>query len=309
MKALIFDGEQAEYREDVPVPKPDKGQSLVKVLAAAVCNTDKEILKGYRPDFKGIMGHEFIGIVTESSQKELIGKRVAGEINGTCGECIYCKTGRKSHCSSRRVLGMSVDGCFAEYLAIDTNLLHQIPDELPTELAIYTEPLAAACEILTQIQITEQQNIGIIGDGRLAYCVAQVMHAVGYGVTVVGRHDEKLALLKDVAEVTKQWQPEQFEIVIEATGSPSGMRQALEMVRKKGTIVLKSTFSQENTLPMSMVAVNEITIVGSRCGPFPEAIALLADKKIDMPPVKWYELADWEEAFSSTAFKNGFRIG
>ena len=309
MKGIFFDGEKAVYREDLPRPVPEGKESLIRILLAAVCNTDKEILKGYRPDFRGVMGHEFVGIVEESPDPAWIGKRVAGELNAVCGECIYCRTGRSTHCNNRRVLGMhNKDGCFAEYMTIDTSLLHQLPDGLAAEQAIYTEPLAAAYEILTQIELKEGQNIGILGDGRLAYCITQAFHASGHEVTVIGKHPEKFALFAPFANTTTAWEEESYEILIEATGSPSGLRQALQMVRKKGTIVLKSTYAGEVSLPMSQVAVNEITITGSRCGPFEPAISALAKGKAVFPRITLYELKDFQKAFSSGAFKSGFCI-
>lgn len=307
MRGIYFDGRRACYREDLPVPAPAAGESLVRILAAAVCNTDKEILRGYRPDFQGIMGHEFVGVVERSPVPELVGKRVVGELNASCGQCIYCATGRPSHCSGRRVLGMhDKDGCFAEYMTIDTGLLHPVPDGLPTRTAIYTEPLAAAYEILTQIRPEHGQSIGVLGDGRLAYCVVQAMRAEGYEVTVIGKHPEKLELFAPFAEVTQQRDREGYEVLIEATGSAAGIRQALDMVRKKGTIVLKSTYAGETPLPMSRIAVDEITIVGSRCGPFAPALKALAEGQAVFPEITMYELKDFEEAFASNHFKAGF---
>ena len=310
MRGIYFDGSRAQYREDLPVPVPGDKESLIRVLMAAVCNTDKEILKGYRPDFKGVMGHEFVGVVEQSSRPGLVGKRVVGELNASCGECIYCRTGRPTHCSRRRVLGMhDKDGCFAQYMTIDTDLLHVVPEELATDRAIFTEPLAAAYEILTQIELGPEKNIGILGDGRLAYCIVQAMHASGHRVTVIGKHPEKLELFAPFADVTVQREPEGYEVVIEATGSASGLRQAFEMVRKKGTIVLKSTYAGETSLPMSQIAVNEITIVGSRCGPFVPALQALAEGRVVFPGISLYGLEDFEGAFSSKEFKAGFMIG
>lgn len=318
MKAIYFDGEKAIYRDDLAKPVPKEGESLVKVLMAAVCSTDKEILKGYRPQFRGVMGHEFIGVVEESPQKELVGKRVAGELNATCGKCIYCRTGRPTHCSNRRVLGMNnKDGCFGEYMTIDTGLLHLVPDNLPTEKAIFTEPLAAAFEILTQIDVTEDKNVAILGDGRLAYCVAQAFHSIGKEVTVIGKHPEKLELFRQSVELSKadktvainvsrDWEKEGYEIVVEATGSPGGIIQAMEMVRKKGTIVLKSTYAGNTSLPMSLIAVNEITIVGSRCGPFEPALDALASGRAVFPDITLYSMENYEKAFGDAGFKAGF---
>ena len=309
MRGIYFDGKSAVYREDLPKPVPGAGESLVKILMAAVCNTDKEILRGYRPDFRGVMGHEFVGIVEKSPDSALVGKRVVGELNATCGKCIYCRTGRFTHCSSRRVLGMhDKDGCFGEYMTIDTKLLHPVPDNLPSDKAIYTEPLAAAFEIMTQVSLTPEKNIAVLGDGRLAYCVVQAMCAEGRRVTVVGKHPEKLALFTPYADTTLERDKEGYEIVVEATGSPSGILQALEMVRKKGTIVLKSTYAGEVSLPFSQVAVNEISIVGSRCGPFVPALQALASGKAQFPEIILFSPEEYEQAFAFTGFKAGFEF-
>lgn len=307
MRGIYFDGREAVYREDLPKPVPAEGESLVRILMAAVCNTDKEILRGYRPDFQGVMGHEFVGVVEKSENRELVGRRVVGELNATCGKCIYCRTGRLTHCTSRRVLGMhDKDGCFGEYMTIDTSLLHPVPDTLVTQKAIYTEPLAAAFEIMAQVSLEPEQNIAVLGDGRLAYCVVQAMCAAGRRVTVVGKHPEKLELFVPFADTTLERRREGYEIVVEATGSPTGILQALEMVRKKGTIVLKSTYAGEVSLPFSQVAVNEISIIGSRCGPFPPAIEALASGKAQFPEITLFPLQEYREAFAFTGFKAGF---
>ena len=309
MKGIYYNGTDAVYRTDLPMPVPTEKESLVKIHIAAVCNTDKEVRKGYRPDFKGVMGHEFIGEVVESPDASLIGKRVAGELNATCGTCVYCKTGRPTHCNSRRVLGMhDKDGAFAEYMTIDTGLLHVVPDSLPDEVAVFTEPLAAALEILTQVQISPDKNAAVLGDGRLALLVAQVLSLTGVDLTVIGKHEDKLELFKPFARTTLQGEKEGYEYVAECTGSPSGFETALELVRKKGTILLKSTYSEKLTIDMSVIPVNEITVVGSRCGPIPPAIRLLNEGKIKLPSIELFDPVDFEKAFASRAFKAGFRF-
>lgn len=309
MKGIYFNGTDTFYREDLPMPVRGEKESLVKILLCAVCNTDKEVRKGYRPDFRGILGHEFVGEVVESSDESLLGKRVVGELNAACGECIYCKTGRPSHCNERRVLGMkNKDGAFAEYMTIDTNLLHLVPDELPTEIAIFTEPLAAAFEILTQIHVSPNKNAAVLGDGRLALFVAQVLAQTGIDLTVIGKHEEKLELFKSFAKVTTKGELEGYEYVAECTGSPTGLQKALELVRKKGTIILKSTYAGTVDVNMSMVAVNEISIVGSRCGPFEPALKMLKEGKITLPEIELYECRDFEKAFESKAFKAGIKF-
>ena len=306
MKGIYFDGKDAVYREDLPMPVRGEKESLVKILLCAVCNTDKEVRKGYRPDFRGVLGHEFVGKVVESSDENLVGKRVVGELNAACGECIYCKTGRPSHCNERRVLGMkNKDGAFAEYMTIDTNLLHVVPEELPTKIAIFTEPLAAAFEILTQVHVSPDKNAAVLGDGRLALFVAQVLAQTGIDLTVIGKHEEKLELFKSFAKVTTEGEIEGYEYVAECTGSPSGLQKALDLVRKKGTIILKSTYAGTIDLNMSMVVVNEISIVGSRCGPFGPALKMLKEGKVTLPPIELYECCEFEKAFESRAFKAG----
>ena len=306
MKGIYFNGQDAVYREDLPMPVRGEKESLIKILLCAVCNTDKEVRKGYRPDFRGVMGHEFVGEVVESSDENLIGKRVVGELNAACGKCVYCKTGRPTHCNERRVLGMkNKDGAFAEYMTIDTNLLHLVPEELPTEIAIFTEPLAAAFEILTQVHVSPDKNAAVLGDGRLALFVAQVLAQTGIDLTVIGKHEEKLKLFESFAKVTTEGELEGYEYVAECTGSPSGLQKALDLVRKKGTIILKSTYAGTIDLNMSMVAVNEISIVGSRCGPFEPALKMLKEGKIKLPEIEVYECKDFEKAFESKAFKAG----
>ena len=306
MKGIYFNGAEAVYREDLPMPIRGEKESLVKILLCAVCNTDKEVRKGYRPDFRGVLGHEFVGEVVESSDESLVGKRVVGELNAACGECVYCKTGRPSHCNERRVLGMkNKDGAFAEYMTIDTNLLHAVPEELPTNIAIFTEPLAAAFEILTQVHISPQKNAAVLGDGRLALFVAQVLAQTGIDLTVIGKHEEKLKLFESFAKVTTEGEAEGYEYVAECTGSPTGLQKALELVRKKGTIMLKSTYAGTVDVDMSMVVVNEISIVGSRCGPFEPALKMLKEGKIVLPEIEIYECRDFEKAFDSRAFKAG----
>lgn len=307
MKALYYD-KGLQYVENHPKPSIGAQESLVEIIISAICNTDKEILKGYRPDFKGILGHEFVGKVVESDNPDLVGKRVVGEINENCGKCIYCTTGRPTHCSSRKVLGISgKDGCFAEYVAIKNHLIHIVPEGLPSEIAIFTEPLAAALEIKEQIHIKPSTSIGIIGDGRLAYMIAQVMYLTGANLTIIGKHEEKLKLFKDYGKVTTK-PDESYEVVIDASGSPSGILTAQKIVRSKGVIIIKTTYAGKIEINMSDFVVNEITIKGSRCGPFEPALKLLKSGLIQFPQIDLFELKDYEIALKSRTFKVGFRL-
>lgn len=309
MKALYFDGQNAVYREDYAKPEPGPGESLIRILMGAVCNTDKEVLKGYKPDFAGVMGHEFVGIVEQSQDRRLLNKKVVGELNEGCGTCLYCKSGREKHCETRKVIGLEKkDGCFAQYMTLANHLIHVVPEGLSADMAIYTEPLAAALEIPTMVHIHPDKNIAIIGDGRLALMIAQVLSLSGADLTVIGKHPQKLEKFTPYAKTTFE-ATGSYEVVVEASGSPQGILLAQRLVRKQGTIVVKSTYAGTVTLDMSYFVVNEIAVVGSRCGPFEPALNLLQKGLIALPPIELYELRDYEKAFASTAFKAGFRLG
>lgn len=314
MKGIYFDGQGAIYREDLPMPVPGQEESLIRILYAGICNTDREVLRGYRPDFKGVMGHEFVGIVEKSSEPFWTGRRVVGELNAGCGHCIYCRTGREKHCLERKVIGMDgKDGCFGEYMTLSTHLLHEVPLGLDLREALLTEPLAAALEIPAQVHISPDRTVAVVGDGRLAFLTASVLHLQGAEVVVIGKHPEKLEQFKSMA---RTWMPEDaehtketFEIIVEASGAPSGLDLASRLVRRQGMIVLKSTYAGTVNVDMSRLVVNEVTIKGSRCGPFEPALRLLEKGLVKLPPVEFYELKDWEDAFRSRAFKAGFFMG
>lgn len=308
MKALYFDGERAVYCDAYPKPEITPGHSRIKVLMSAICNTDREVMRGYRPDFRGVLGHEFVGIVEDSDDESLIGKRVVGELNEGCGNCVYCNTGREKHCTDRKVIGMEgLDGTFAEYFVLANHLIHEVPETLSTEKAIYTEPLAAALEIMAQVHMSPEDNVAIIGDGRLAFMIAQVVSLYGVDLTIIGKHNEKLKLFERLGKIEHK-EGETYEIVIDATGSPSGLELAKQIVRKRGTIVLKSTYAGTINVDMSCFVVNEIQIVGSRCGPFEPALNLLDRGLVNLPEIETWDLSEYEKAFSSRAFKTGFKF-
>lgn len=308
MEGIYYDGFSVHLREDYPLPQRKTDESLIRILVAGICNTDKEILRGYRPDFNGILGHEFVGIVDESDDKSLIGKRVTADINSGCGDCVYCNTGREKHCLNRLVIGIDKkDGCFATYIAVKNRMLHIVPEQLSDEQAVYTEPLAAAVEIASQIHIKPETNIAVIGDGRLSMMITQVLALSGADITVIGRHEDKLKQFEPYAKTTKSPQ-DSYEVVVDACGNSSGLKLAMDIVRKQGQIVLKSTYAGEVSLDMSLIAVNEITITGSRCGPFEPAIRLLEKGYVNLPDITLYSLKDYGEAFNSRAFKVGFDL-
>ena len=309
MKALCYDNQskKAVYRTDYPMPTPKAHESLIQVVLCGVCNTDKEILRGYKPDFSGVLGHEFVGIVRESNDPALIGKHVVGELNEGCGTCLYCKTGREKHCDNRQVIGIAQkDGAFAEYIAMATRLLHVLPEDLAPQHAVYCEPFAAALQILEQGQITPDKNVAIIGDGRLAFMIAQAVALLGADLTVFGRHAEKLAMFAPYAKTATE-PCGSFEVVIDACGVPSGLATAARLVRRGGTIVLKSTYAGDANVNMSSFVVNEITLVGSRCGPFAPALRLLQRGLVRLPEITLYPLSEYEKAFmDKDSFKTGF---
>jgi len=284
MKALMYDG---KVRLDTkhPVPERKPFEVLIRVLKAGICRTDLEIIKGYL-EFRGILGHEFVGVVQECPDSNLIEKRVVGEINISCGKCIYCLQGMRSHCKNRSALGIeNRNGVFAEYVSLPIENIHAIPDAVSDEEAIFVEPLAAALQILDQVHIRPRDNVIILGDGRLGLLCAQVITMSGAQVLAVGKHSEKLEILKKKGIRTctiDELSREKADIVVECTGAPSGLRAAFNLVHPRGTIVLKSTYAEQPNLDLSPIVINEITVVGSRCGHFPPAIGFLEKNTIDV---------------------------
>lgn len=282
MQSLWLENQTLSIR-DVPCPQKP-GEALIRIRRVGVCGTDLELVRGYYP-YTGIPGHEFVGEVVESPDPAWIGRRVVGEINVTCGICEQCINGRPTHCESRTVLGIvDRNGAFAEYMTLPLVNLHAIPDSVPDEAAVFTEPLAAALEIQEQIHIQPTQRVLLIGAGRLGQLIAQTIALIGCDLRVVARHPHQKALLEarrirliSEAEI----QPWRWDVVIEATGSPSGFDMARRAIRPGGTLVLKSTYKGNMNLNFSSIVVDEITIVGSRCGPFPPALRLLENGDVE----------------------------
>jgi len=286
MLALYFDGSSARV-EDVAEPAPFPDSALVRVSLAGVCDTDLQLVKGYM-GFRGVLGHEFVGTIAEGPS-ELRGRRVVGEINFACESCPVCDAGMQRHCPSRRVLGiLNADGVFAEYVRIPIANLHTVPDSVPDEIAVFTEPLAAAFEVLEQVDVEPGQDCVVLGDGKLGLLVAQVLRGAGARVLAVGKHREKLAILDRLGIETValgEWRPTLASLVVEATGSPGGFECALAAVKPRGTLVLKSTVTEIPGIDLAPVVVGEIRVIGSRCGPFPPALRALETGSVDVRPL------------------------
>jgi threonine dehydrogenase-like Zn-dependent dehydrogenase len=287
MRALHWDGRELTFNSAYRGPTAGSRSALIQVHLAGICSTDLQIFKGYM-SFKGVPGHEFVGSVSDGPG-ELIGKRVAGEINFACGQCAACRQDSSRHCPNRSVMGIvNADGAFAEWVSVPLENLHVVPDNVSDEEAVFTEPLAAAFEILTQIQINPGDEVLVLGDGKLGNLCAQVLQLTGAKVTALGKHADKLALIKKAGVRTIQlsdWQPRRFDVVVEATGSASGLELALSAVRPRGTLVLKSTIAGNHQVSLAPIVIHEINVIGSRCGPFPDALAALAAKQISVTPL------------------------
>lgn len=273
------------------VEKPTAGgEALVRVLLSGICNTDLEIARGYA-GFNGTIGHEFVGVVEESPDAALAGKRVVGEINAGCGECELCAVGDPRHCASRTVLGIvGRDGAHAEFLRLPVRNLFPVPDKVVDEHAVFTEPLAAACGIMERVAINSSQRVAVIGDGKLGLLCAQAIALSGAAVLLIGKHAEKLRIaerrgIETAFPKTAVKRKREFDVVVEASGSPSGFAGALELLRPRGTLVLKSTFEGPGNfdeINQARLVVDEISIVGSRCGRFQPALDLLKKGAVDI---------------------------
>jgi threonine dehydrogenase-like Zn-dependent dehydrogenase len=284
MQAVYLEDGKVTVR-DVPVPARPSGFALIRLLKAGICNTDLELQRGYY-GFSGIPGHEFVGQVVEADAPEWTGTRVAGEINLACGHCEWCRRGIGRHCPARTVLGIvNHPGAFAEYILLPEGNLHRLPDEIPTNDAVFIEPLAAACEILEQVSIERGRRVAVLGDGKLGLLVAQAIQQHGARVVQYGRHADKLQIAASTGvEIQAGEEPprKEYEFVVDCTGSPDGLREAVSMVQPRGTVLLKSTIHGEVAVDTAPIIVDEVTLVGSRCGRFEPAIELLRRRRIDV---------------------------
>jgi len=322
MRALIFSNNVLTLEKNYRRPDLQSGEALIKVLQAGICNTDLEIIRGYM-DFQGVPGHEFVGIVESvhegpgaTSPTYLIGKRVVGEINAACyrSDCAYCQRGMPTHCPNRSTLGiLNRDGVFAEYLTLPTANLHLVPDIVSDEEAVFVEPLAANFEILEQVHIKPTDSVVVLGDGKMGQLAAQVLSLSGCEVTMIGKHEEKLALAAQrgiqteivgarfIAPISPTYG--RIDLVVECSGSALGLELAMRLVRPRGTVILKSTVTDESTLHLAPIVIDEIRVQGSRCGPFTPAIRALSQRTVDVRPLisARYSLDDGVAAFEHAA--------
>jgi alcohol dehydrogenase len=313
MLAVHLQDGDVQLREQ-PLPQKPQGCALIRLLCAGICNTDLELQRGYY-GFSGTPGHEFVGEVVESDTRELIGKRVVGEINLACGECDWCRRGLGRHCPRRTVLGIvRHPGVFAEYFTLPERNLYVLPDKIPTETAVFTEPVAAACEILDQVRPPCSCCLAVLGDGKLGLLIAQVLRAHGYQVHQFGRHAAKLRIAE--AAGVQTFVPNhdapvaKYDWVVEATGSPDGLLEAVRMTRPRGTIILKSTIHAGVPVDMAPVVVNELTLIGSRCGRFEPALELLERGVVNVQTMiaARFKLAEAPRAFQRAAEKGALKV-
>ena len=322
MDALVFTGGKVEFTSSYPQPKPDTDEVLIAVETAGVCSTDLEITKGYM-GFSGVLGHEFVGTV-EKGPRNLQGKRVVADINCVCGQCDMCQSGLSSHCPNRQVIGIQGhDGVFAEYVVVPQRNVHVLPDTLGNDEAIFVEPLAAAMQVVQQVPIEKRHKVIVAGDGRLGLLAVQVLaNAGGKGnVVLLGKHEEKLTFaekrgIQGILLENMLIKPE-WDVVVDCTGSPGGFATACQLVRPRGKLVLKSTWAtdrqsatDDTPIDLSLLVINEITLIGSRCGPFANAINALAAQQVVTNGLitSRFKLADGVKALEAAKQPNQIKV-
>ena len=319
MQALVFDGDRLTLEANRADPRPEPGEALIRPVRMGVCATDLEICRGYM-GFAGTLGHEFVGKVEQvgnRGDKDWVGRRVVGSINCVCGQCDMCRGGLPEHCRDRTVLGIAGrDGCFAQRFVLPTQNLYQVPDSVDDDHAVFTEPLAAAYQILRQLTIEGRPYITVLGDGRLGLLCAQVLSQLNAAVRCLGKHQNKLELCEkwgvkhrlvdDVGMRADQ------DIVVDCTGSPSGLETAMRMVRPRGQIVLKTTLAADgySGIDLSPLVIQEIELIGSRCGPFAEALRALAANEVDVLSLisRRTKLADGVDAMRAAASNGTIKV-
>ena len=317
MRAVVFD-EGLKLDKNYPKPVPQKGEALIRVTCAGICNTDYEITKGYM-GYKGVLGHEFVGIVEDvnGADSSWVGKRVVAEISWGCNEpdCEWCAKKNYRHCPNRHTIGIwKKDGCFAEYITLPVNILFEVPDNVPDEQAVFVEPLAAACEIMEQLHIEPMKKILVLGDGKLGLTTALALHAFNLDVLLVGKHQNKLDIAKSQGVKTMLLdsfiKEKKYDVVVEATGTASGFEMSMSLTKPRGVLILKSTVATGKELNLAPIVIDEITVLGSRCGQFPPALRLLENNRIDFKPFisGIYSIDNAIEAFEANKQKDTLKI-
>lgn len=304
MDALVFDG-ALRFVRDYPAPSLLPGEALIRPHLAGICNTDIEITRGYM-SFHGVLGHEFVGTVEACAEQAWVGRRVVGEINAACLRCPTCLRGDPTHCPNRTTLGIDRrDGAMAELVSLPVSCLHEVPAGVSDEQAVFVEPLAAALAILEQSHLRPTDRVAVVGDGKLGAMIVQVMRLPGCAVTLVGRHPERWAIYAGMGircGTEEAVAGEQFDVVIDCTGQPAGLATARRLVRPRGRLVLKSTFHAPSELNLTLLVVDEVQLIGSRCGPFAPALRLLERGLISTEPLisARYPLAEAPAAFAAS---------
>ena len=317
MKAVVFDNE-LKFDSNYTKPTPKEGEALIRVTLAGICNTDYEITKGYM-GYVGILGHEFVGVVEEVSgaDQTWVGKRVVAEISWGCDDpnCEWCAKKNYRHCPNRHTIGIwKKDGCMAEYLTVPTNILFEVPENVTDEQAVFVEPLAAACEILEQLHIEPTSKVLVLGDGKLGLTTALTLNAHNLDVLLVGKHQNKLDIAKAQGvrtQLLSDFIPEKkYDVVVEATGSASGFETSMSLTKPRGVLVLKSTVATGKELNLAPIVIDEITVLGSRCGQFGPALRLLEKNRIDFSPFisGVYSIDNALEAFEANKDKETLKI-
>lgn len=312
MKAVNWNGQRLQLDPAYPTPQADDHTALVRVRLAGICSTDLQIFQGYM-GFTGVPGHEFTGEVVEGPTAWL-GQRVVGEINFACGQCSTCAKGLGRHCPTRRVMGiLQADGTFAEYVAVPVVNLHLVPEQVMDEAAVFTEPLAAAFELLEQVHLQPTDEVVVFGDGKLGLLCAQVLNLTGARVHLVGRHAHKLERVQPLGIriiLLPDPPPSHADVVVEATGSAEGLQRAMDTVRPRGTLVFKSTVAAEHHLSLAPLVINEVTVIGSRCGPFAPALQALAHNRISVAPLieHVYALAAATDAVDHASRRGALKV-
>lgn len=338
MRAVVFDG-KVQFHPNRPDPKPCEGEALVRVHLAGICATDLHITQGYM-NFSGVLGHEMVGTVVEGSPAWK-GKRVVSEINCVCRTCEMCQSGFSNHCLNRTVMGIAGrDGCFADLVAVPERNLHEVPEVITDEEAVFVEPLAAAYQVLAQCPIDSRMTVSVVGSGRLGILIAQVLAATGCKLTVIGRNEKKLLLCEkkgvQAIHLRDLIPRKDRHVVVECTGSPDGLRLAMQLVKPRGTIILKSTYanavlrtesatgqrlgsaslpesrsgSGAGSVNLAPLVIDEVTLLGSRCGPFPEAINALARQAVEVRSMisKTYPIEETQEAFQAAQDSQNIKV-